>query len=336
MSRQRMWFRTVLCMVTIVIVACTCDASAMGEELPALLGVKVTSTLDQSQQPVRYYAPPSAQQEPRPILVLLHTWSSDYKQDRSPWLAEAVAREWVYIQPDFRGRNDHPEACGSTLARQDILDALDWAIKEYQIDTSRVYLAGVSGGGHMTMLMAGHHPDRFSAASAWVGISNLEDWYRFHTPGGTVGNYAKMIAACCGGAPGSSPAIDAQYRDRSPIFHLHHAVKIPLDLNTGVKDGKTGSVPIHQTLRAYNVLANAQKLPTIAESTMDQLWKDGSLANATPEDVAADPTYPCAIFLRRTAGVCRVTVFDGTHEAHPAAAASWLARQTRPVVKSEK
>ncbi|MEZ6057359.1 MAG: prolyl oligopeptidase family serine peptidase [Planctomycetaceae bacterium] len=306
------------------------------DPLPTLLATKVVSSIDQQEQPIRYWAPAIAKQHPRPLLILLHTWSSDYTQDRSEWQVEAVKRDWVYVQPNFRGRNDHPEACGSRLARQDILDALDWAKQEFRIDESRIYLAGVSGGGHMTMLMAGYHPDRFSAASAWVGISNLEDWYRFHAPNGKVGNYAKMIAACCGGAPGSSTTVDAQYRERSPIHHIGKGVNLPLDLNSGVKDGKTGSVPIHQTLRAYNVLAVAQQLPTVPEAIIDQLWRDGKLAHPLPEDIAPDVTYPCDILLRRTAGVTRVTIFDGSHQAHPAAAAAWLARQSRPTKSPER
>ena len=39
--------------------------------------------------------------------------------------------------------------------RQDILDAVDWVLKRYPVDEKRIYLTGTSGGGHMSMLMAG-------------------------------------------------------------------------------------------------------------------------------------------------------------------------------------
>ena len=78
-------------------------------------------------------------------------------QDHSEWLREAVNRQWVFIEPNFRGVNDHSEACGSTLARQDVLDAIDWALELGIADRERIYLAGVSGGGHMTMMMAAFH-----------------------------------------------------------------------------------------------------------------------------------------------------------------------------------
>ncbi len=303
---------------------------------PQLRTVSIPSTLDGKGQPVRYWIPASLD-KPAPILVSLHTWSSDYRQDRTPWVKEAMQRNWIYLQPNFRGRNDHPEACGSALARQDILDALDWAMKSFPVDSSRVYLAGVSGGGHMTMLMAGYHPDRFSAASAWVGISDLADWYRFHSRDGKPDKYARMIAASTGGPPGESPMVDREYHDRSPIHVLHRVGNLSLDLNAGVHDGKSGSVPIHHTLRAFNVIAQARKNALIPESEMDLLWHEQRLANPLPSDSQADPSYQRKIYLRRFSGKTRVTIFEGGHEALPHAACLWLeskVRETKPPSQS--
>ncbi|MCA9053419.1 MAG: prolyl oligopeptidase family serine peptidase [Planctomycetaceae bacterium] len=299
--------------------------------LPEMQLTHVSSTIDGESQPVRFWAPTASPDENLPILVSLHTWSADGSQDRGDWLRQAVRRKWVYIQPNFRGRNDHPEACGSPLARQDVLDALDWALETFPIDRERIYLAGVSGGGHMTMQMAAYHPERFSAASAWVGPTDLAEWYRYHAPTGRPGKYAQMIAACCGGAPGDSTEIDAQYRARSPVFHLAKAVPLPLDINAGVKDGITGSVPIHHSLRAYNTIAAANGDPTISPETMDELWGQGRLQRPEPSDTQPDSTYGRDILLRRTSGQTRVTIFDGTHEALPAAACEWLSRYQREV-----
>jgi pimeloyl-ACP methyl ester carboxylesterase len=307
----------------------TAGARADESELPRLQLATVASTADGASQPVRYWFPPAARSAPTPILVSLHSWSADGSQDRSDWHREAIQRGWVYIQPNFRGINDHPAACGSPLARQDILDALDWACREFQIDPERIYLAGVSGGGHMTMQMAAHHPDRFSAASAWVGPTDLAEWYRFHCKDGRPARYAQMVAACCGGPPGASAEVDAQYRARSPVFHLGHVGDLPLDLNTGVKDGVTGSVPIHHTLRAYNAVAAAHGDAVIPDGVMDELWKQGRLSNGTPETTPSDPTYGRDILLRQTSGQTRVTVFDGTHEALVPAACEWLSLQRR-------
>jgi poly(3-hydroxybutyrate) depolymerase len=304
---------------------------AADESLPPLQLVTLPSTLDGAPQPVRYWAPAAAASEPTPLLVSLHSWSADGSQDRSEWHRQALARGWVYIQPNFRGVNNHPQACGSPLARQDILDAVDWARARYRIDPERIYLAGVSGGGHMTMQMAAYHPDRFSAASAWVGPTDLAEWYRFHSRDGRPARYAQMVAACCGGPPGASPEVDAEYRARSPVFHLHQVGDLRLDLNTGVQDGVTGSVPIHHTLRAFNAIAASRGEPVIPDAVMDELWREGRLGPAAGETPAADPLYGREILLRRSAGHSRVTVFDGTHEALPDAACEWLSGQRRAV-----
>ena len=181
----------------------------------------------------------------------------------------------------------------------------------------------------MSLLMAARHPDRFSAVSAWVGITDLAEWYRFHTKDGEPGGYAQMVAASCGGAPGDSEEVDREYYDRSSIHFLQSAVGLPLDINAGVKDGKTGSVPIHHSLRAYNVVANAGGHPTIPEAIMDELWEQERLASPQASDLTADPTYEKAILLRRSAGAARVTIFDGGHEALPSAACTWLSEQAR-------
>ncbi|MFG0335013.1 MAG: alpha/beta hydrolase family protein [Maioricimonas sp. JB049] len=334
MSKQmRAWLRASVVLLAGLMASATALADAGA--VPDLAVRTIVSTIDGAGQPVRVWAPESAKTQPAPLLLSLHTWSSDYRQDRSPWVREAVQRGWIYVQPNFRGRNDNPAACGSELARQDVLDALDWARRTWKVDDERIYLAGVSGGGHMTMLMAGYYPERFSAVSAWVGISDLSEWYRFHSSDGEVGNYARMVAACCGGAPGSSGKVDAEYESRSPINVLGRVGDLRVDLNAGVKDGKTGSVPIHHTLRAFNAIAAAGGHATISDVELDYLWENGRLASPLPGDEMDDPDYGRAIWLRREAGPARVTIFEGGHEAVPEAACAWLEQQQRKTSHGE-
>ncbi|HBO45464.1 MAG TPA: prolyl oligopeptidase [Planctomycetaceae bacterium] len=273
--------------------------------------------------------PESAATKPAPLLVFLHSWSTDYTEDYSEWVDEAVKRDWIYLQPNFRGPNKRPEACGSKLARQDILDAIDHIMATRKVDASRVYLAGVSGGGHMSLLMAGHHPGRFSAVSAWVGLGDIGEWYRFQTRSGVPSRYAKMIVASLGGAPGASKEIDARYRDRSPVFHLHRIGDLPIDLSAGVRDGKEGEVPIHQTLDAFNVIAKAGNHETIAPAEIDELWTAERLSKPRESDTVEDSVLGREILLRRIAGPSRVTIFDGAHEGLAAPAVAWLEKHRR-------
>lgn len=303
--------------------------------IPALTETRIVSSLDRAEQSVLYWAPEKARTETVPMLVFLHSWSGNYQQKNDKWLREAVARNWVYLHADFRGPNNSPKACGSRFARQDILDAMDWATTTFQIDRDRVYLAGTSGGGHMAMLMAGHHPDRFSAVSAWVGISDLAEWYAFHSRDGKPGRYAQMVLNSLGGPPGESKNRDADYRDRSPRFHLQNVGTLPVELCAGVRDGHSGSVPIMHSLRAFNVIARAADTEPISEEEISQLWKSGKLANPRPTDSAADKGYGREIHLRRASNLSRVTIFDGGHEGFPVPACDWLSRHKRSSVPTQ-
>lgn len=298
--------------------------------------VTIRSTLDEQPQQVRVILPDgvlpkdrSATEKPRPLLVMLHSWSAGMEQRFKDFEHEALARGWIYIFPEFRGPNVRPEACGSELAQQDILDAIDWAIKTYAIDQSRIYLTGVSGGGHMTMLMAGRHPQRFTAASAWVGISDIATWHDLHAKA----KYGQMCRDCCGGAPGASAQVDAEYKNRSPITWMAAAAKakLPVDIAAGIHDGHSGSVPVRQSLDAFNEIAkHTAGAAPISEEEIKQLSvKNGRLQQPTTSDEAEDTSYGRAIYCRRYAGESRVTIFEGGHEGIATAAFAFLEQHAK-------
>lgn len=284
--------------------------------------LSITSTHDQSEQPARYYAAPEA--GPQPLLVLLHSWSTDINSyNPDTWVAAARSHGWHVVVPHFRGGNFNPEACASLAARQDILDAVAAMKERYAIDERRVYLAGSSGGGHMSMVMAGHSPQTWTAVSAWVGISDLADWHAETKAAGL--KYYKDIEACVGGAPGSSVAVDTEIHARSPKYHIAKAKDIPLDLNAGVHDGHTGSVPIHHTLDAYNEVAKAHGAPPLSQSVINALAQE----IVPPVPPVKDEHYGRAIHLRESVAQTRVTIFEGGHEGIPVAGCAWLAQQQK-------
>ncbi|MCA9067472.1 MAG: prolyl oligopeptidase family serine peptidase, partial [Planctomycetaceae bacterium] len=195
-------------------------------------------------------------------------------------------------------------------------------------------LAGTSGGGHMAMLMAGYHPERFSAVSAWVGISDLAAWYQFHVRDGKPQRYAQMVVKSCGGAPGASAKVDQEYKARSPIFHLHQTGDLPIHLYAGRHDGHTGSVPVSHTLNAFNVIAEAGGHEKVSEAEIQQLLNDKPLENPKSGDTDDSPTLGRKTYLQRKAGSARVTIFEGGHEGLPIPGCAWLAMQNRLTKKS--
>ena len=186
----------------------------------------------------------------------------------------------------------------------------------------------------MAMLMAGHHPERFSAVSAWVGISDLAAWHQFHMKDGKPQKYAQMIEASLGGPPGESSERDADYRDRSPLFHIHKLGDLPISIFAGVQDGHSGSVPVSHSLRAFNQIARVRSSPQVSDVEIDELWNERRLTSPLPSDLAGIPDFGRKILLHRSAGNSSVTIFDGGHESLPTPACDWLAKHKRAVQKT--
>jgi poly(3-hydroxybutyrate) depolymerase len=289
---------------------------------PGRLRIQVRSTSDGTLQD-SYLVVPSSRGNTnarRPLAVLLHTWSNDLEQRQPEVEAEAEARDWLLLIPNFRGRNDHPEACASQLAQQDVLDAVAWVRARYAVDEKRVYLLGLSGGGFMTMLMVARYPQTWAAASAWVGISDVRAWYDEHPDD----NYGAMMRACFGGTPSESEQLGAIYRERSPLTYLRPGLEIPIDLAAGRNDP---TVSVRHTLQAFRALAP----DALSEIELANLLPAGpGLMAPTASDTENDPLIDRRIVLRRTAGLVRVTIFDGVHEWFPRAAVAWLASHRRP------
>jgi poly(3-hydroxybutyrate) depolymerase len=297
----------------------TLQAGVAGSNVVTL---QITSTVDGTIQPCLFL--PAGRDGPRPLLVLLHHWSHGYDTfDFTSWRTEAEGRGWHLLVPHYRGPNDNPMACASPRARQDILDAVEYVRGRSPVDPGRIYLAGESGGGHMAMVMAGEAPDLWAGVSVWCGISDLTAWHRESEAAGR--KYAQDIEAVCGGAPGSSAEADAQLKYRSPVHHLAKAKALPVDISTGIHDGHTGSVPIHHTLDAFNVLAEALGAPPVTQEEIDTLSREELLST----DEEQDATYGREIHLRRYAGPSRVTIFEGGHEGIAAAGCAWLEKQER-------
>lgn len=325
--------RVTLTVIMAFAVAATA-AFAIDDELtltpvPKTTQGETTSPLDGEKQPLLYWAPPKATEEETPLFVFLHSWSSDYTQDNEKWLRACVEHEWIWLHPNFRGVNQSPKACGSKYARQDILDAIDFIASKFKVDRSRVYLAGVSGGGHMSLLMAGHHPDRFSAVSAWVGPTDLAEWYRFHCKDGQPQKYGQMIAKSLSGKPGDSTEIDMDYQDRSPVFHLHKVADLPVSIWAGIEDGHTGSVPVSHSLRAFNAIAkgHGQNVPPVSEREIEELLTKKQLSALQPRSEITGLSRD--ILLHRRSKDSEVIIFDGGHESVPDAAFSWLLTKKR-------
>ncbi len=291
--------------------------------------VSIISTADGTEQPAMFWAPEESA-EPVPLVVALHTWSFGYDQPNIAYYAECRKRGWALIHPHFRGQNTKPEACGSPLVVQDIFDAVDWAKEQVLIDERRIYLAGGSGGGYASLLMAGKAPGIWAGVSSWCPITDLAAWHAESLRLGT--EYHTHLEAVCGGAPGEAADVDAQYLERSAITHLKNAKGVAIEISTGIHDGHTGSVPVSHTLRAFNLLAELNGMPEkkLTDDEIRIFVESEEVPSALASGKIEDAAYSKPVLFRRDAGPVRVTIFDGGHDILIETAFHWLEKQRRP------
>ncbi|MEZ5385725.1 MAG: prolyl oligopeptidase family serine peptidase [Prosthecobacter sp.] len=296
---------------------------------PAGVAKVVIPCSDGAAQQAMWYAPSSP--EKKPLLVGLHTWSSTYASagGDAEYARWCIEQGWAFVHPDFRGPNWTPEALGSDRAVQDIVEAVAWARQQTEVDESRIYLIGVSGGGHMAMLMAGRHPEIWAGVSAWCGIFDIAQWHAEHQKNGASDKYAQNIEAALGHVPALE---DAEARKRSPAAWLAAASVVPLDIAHGIHDGRSGSVPFRHALYAFNaVVAPAERL---GEEEIQAFYQTRKLPASWSPSQADESLGSHVPHFRKVSGSTRVTIFEGGHEIVHQAALNWLALQKKgqPVI----
>ena len=324
------------CFITILL--CMLSSSAFAQIAGYPEGVEeVTylSSADQTEQPALFEIPAKTE-KPVPLLVALHTWSSDYKQAGGEAVYARWCQQmgWAFIHPNFRGKNNTPDALGSDLAVGDITSAVEFAKAQTNIDPDRIYCIGVSGGGHASLLMAARAPEIWAGVSAWCGISDIAKWHQQCTDRPSFIRYAQHIEKVLGGAPGSSLEHSTAAKHRSPLTWLEVAKQVNLDINHGINDGRPsrleddfngGSVPFTHSLEAWNEI-----VPTSArfEPGMIQTWYETQKFPDT--GIKPDPLYgDKQPQFQKINDNTRVTIFNGGHEIIHVAALNWLAAQRR-------
>lgn len=270
--------------------------------------VEIESSADQSIQKSFFYKAKSA--DKRPLIVSLHTWSGDYTQ-RDSLAALCVQNDVNYIHPDFRGPNNTKEACGSDLVISDINDAIDYAIANANVDTTKISIVGVSGGGYVTLCCFMKLKRNIYRYSAWASITDLEAW---HNQSKIRGNkYDEHVLAC---TSCSEQTLDIENaRSRSPLYAQTPLSKIgqtELKIYAGVYDGIQGSVPITHSINFYNKLLSDtgekdhSKYVTEAEKLHLLEFR-----NPVNESGYLDTRKIC---LQKEAKQIKLTIFEGNHE----------------------
>ncbi|MET3558332.1 poly(3-hydroxybutyrate) depolymerase [Streptococcus rupicaprae] len=103
-----------------------------------------------------------------PLIITLHGFANDprLQGDTSGWVEVAAKEDIVVVSPEWQEKElNFAKVDG--LGEEGVLELIDYLKETYpQIDTSRIYLTGLSAGGSKTALWAAKHSDVFAAGAS--------------------------------------------------------------------------------------------------------------------------------------------------------------------------
>lgn len=181
-------------------------------------------------------------QEPAnlPMVLLVHggPWARDC-WNYQPDVQLLANRGYAVLQVNFRGSTGYGKAFTQAAIGEfagkmhdDLIDSVDWAVKQGYADRDRVAIFGGSYGGYATLVGVTFTPDVFAAAIDYVGISSLPNFLR------TLPDVGRRFLATNWhlyvGDP-KDPAQEADMLARSPITKVDQ-IRTPLLVVQGAND----------------------------------------------------------------------------------------------------
>ncbi|MDF2437011.1 MAG: peptidase [Bacteroidota bacterium] len=213
--------------------------------------IKTKSKLDGMESSAYFYK--STSPKPSALIVSLHPWNGTYAQFDS--LAVLCKKKNInYIHPDFRGKNNSIKACCSDFALGDIDDAINYAIKNANVDTSNIMIIGGSGGGYASLAVFMKTKIHIRKYSIWASICDLESWFN-ECALMDKKDFQKQILSCTGAHYDTLDHVAAL--QRSPLYWKTPLEKLPetqITIYAGVFDGIKGPASFTHSIRFYNKL----------------------------------------------------------------------------------
>jgi dipeptidyl aminopeptidase/acylaminoacyl peptidase len=191
--------------------------------------------------------------KPLPMVLLVHggPWARDsYGFDREVQLL--ANRGYAVLQPNFRGSTGFGK--GFTNAgngewdrkmHDDLIDAVDWAVKAGIADPKRVAIMGGSYGGYATLAGLTFTPETFACGVDIVGPSNLITLLSTVPPYWEA--FRKQLIARI--ADPDTPEGQARLKEMSPLTYADRIVK-PLLIGQGANDPRVKQAESDQIVAA--------------------------------------------------------------------------------------
>ncbi len=192
-----------------------------------------------------------------PLVLLVHggPWIRDTWGYRAEvqWLAN---RGYAVLQVNYRGSTGYGKQFVNAANKEwagkmhnDLVDAVQWAVKRGIADPRKVAIYGASYGGYAALVGATFTPDVFCCAVDLVGPCNLITFLKSAPAYWAL--HLHEVYKCIG-----DPQTEKQFlKDRSPLFKVQN-IKIPLLIAQGAQDPRVPKEEAEQivaALKAHNI-----------------------------------------------------------------------------------
>jgi dipeptidyl aminopeptidase/acylaminoacyl peptidase len=191
-----------------------------------------------------------------PLIVMPHggpfardTWRYD------PWVQFLANRGYAVLQPNFRGSTGYGKdflAKGfgqwGTGMQDDLVDGLQWLVRDGTVDPARVCIMGASFGGYSALMGAIRNPQPYRCAISFAGVTDLDDILSYDANRLLPARYWRFRDQVEGDNK-------ADLGDISPVNHAAD-VSIPVLLIHGTQDY---TVPYRQARSMVKALTKAKK-----------------------------------------------------------------------------
>jgi len=190
---------------------------------------------------------------PVPMVLDVHggPWARDeYRANpEHQWLAN---RGYAVLAVNYRGSTGFGKAFVNAADKEwagkmhdDLIDAVDWAIKEKITMADKVAIYGGSYGGYATLVGVTFTPDKFACGVDIVGPSNIETLFASIPP------YWKSFYEDLARRVGDPRTEEGKklLKDRSPLWRAD-AIKRPLLVAQGANDPRVNKAEADQIVKA--------------------------------------------------------------------------------------
>lgn len=219
------------------------------------------------------YVPPRLGKN-APLVVILHgcLQSAQGFDNGSGWTALARENGFAVVYPEQR-RNNNPNLCfnwfrPSAVARDrgelmSVRQMIDAACSRHGLDTSRIYVAGLSAGGALASALLATYPDLFAGGAIIAGL-----------PFGAARDAMTALSVMNSGANRSAEEWGDFVRSVSPEMSRRPAISIWHGTGDRIVSIANASASLRQWLNVYGLPETAGVDKAYAWGTRRQ-WKDG-------------------------------------------------------------